>query len=171
MREYQLVRSRRKTVAPDRKRMAAWRCVRRGSFPEMDRRLCGSKGKLDSKENRRAGPKEANRRELTRRRKPPLKEAGQEYLPERALGAFPRDRIGSLPGQGLGAKTRWAPARGKNSVCLSWRLMEKPPEVIDYVIIHELCHTVHHDHSREFWALVASFCRTAKGWRRRLANE
>ena len=70
-----------------------------------------------------------------------------------------------------GAKTRWGSCSGKNRICLSWRLMEKPQEVIDYVIIHELCHTEHHDHSKGFWALVEFFLpnyqalrRELKGW-------
>ena len=64
--------------------------------------------------------------------------------------------------------TRWGSCSGKNRLCLSWRLMERPREVIDYVIIHELCHTEHHDHSKGFWALVESFLPNYRALRREL---
>ena len=40
---------------------------------------------------------------------------------------------------------------------LSHRLIAADPKLIDYVIIHELCHTVHMDHSPDFYRLVESF--------------
>lgn len=52
------------------------------------------------------------------------------------------------------ATTRWGSCSGKNSICLSWHLVMVPPAVADSVIIHELCHTVFHDHSSSFWSLV-----------------
>ena len=54
-----------------------------------------------------------------------------------------------------GAKTRWGSCSGKNSVNFSWRLVTAPPAAVDYVVLHELCHLVHHDHSPAFWALVS----------------
>ena len=52
------------------------------------------------------------------------------------------------------ARSRWGSCSGKNSVNLSWRLVLCPMEVVDYVIVHELSHIAHHDHSPAFWALV-----------------
>lgn len=54
------------------------------------------------------------------------------------------------------AKTRWGSCTGKNVVSLNWKLIMMPQEIMDYVIVHELCHTVHHNHSKNFWHLVES---------------
>lgn len=55
------------------------------------------------------------------------------------------------------AKTRWGSCSAAKSVNLSHRLIAADPKLIDYVIIHELCHTVHMDHSHDFYRLVENF--------------
>lgn len=55
------------------------------------------------------------------------------------------------------ARTRFGSCSGKNSISFSWRLMQYPPEAIEYVVVHELCHIRHHDHSAAFWAEVSRF--------------
>ncbi len=55
------------------------------------------------------------------------------------------------------AKTRWGSCSYKNSLNFSLYLIMAPPEVIDYVILHELVHTVHKNHSENFWNMVKSF--------------
>lgn len=57
-----------------------------------------------------------------------------------------------------GANTRWGSCSRSGSINFTWRLVMAPEEVIDYVIIHELAHLVHHNHSQKFWALVAAYC-------------
>ena len=52
------------------------------------------------------------------------------------------------------SKTRWGSCTGRNTISLSLHLMQVPEHLQDYVILHELCHTVHHDHSPQFWALM-----------------
>lgn len=52
-------------------------------------------------------------------------------------------------------QTLWGSCNPDAVICLSWRLVMAPPEVLRYVVVHELCHLVHLDHSSRFWALVA----------------
>lgn len=53
------------------------------------------------------------------------------------------------------AKTRWGSCSGKGAVCFSFRLVQMPPPLIDYVVVHELCHLLEHNHSPRFYAHVA----------------
>lgn len=53
-------------------------------------------------------------------------------------------------------QSRWASCDANNTLEFHPRVMELPVSVQDYVIVHELCHTVEKNHTKAFWALVAS---------------
>jgi hypothetical protein len=55
-------------------------------------------------------------------------------------------------------KARWGSCRINGDIQLNWKLIMAPVAVIDYVIIHELCHLKQHNHSPAFWQLVENFC-------------
>ena len=55
------------------------------------------------------------------------------------------------------AKTRFGSCSKKGSINYSWRLMLYPPASWDYVVVHELCHLVHFDHSKAFWQTVSKY--------------
>lgn len=55
-------------------------------------------------------------------------------------------------------KTRWGSCSTRRNLNFNWRLVTFPPPVMDYVIIHELCHLEEANHSARFWQLVESYC-------------
>lgn len=52
-------------------------------------------------------------------------------------------------------RTRWGSCGPRNDINLNWLLAFAPPTVLEYVVVHELCHIRHRDHSAQFWDLVA----------------
>jgi predicted metal-dependent hydrolase len=60
-------------------------------------------------------------------------------------------------------RTRWGSCSTDGALSFNWRLVLAPLEVLDYVVVHELCHLRVPDHSPRFWGLVES---RRPGWRR-----
>lgn len=64
-------------------------------------------------------------------------------------------------------KSRWGSCNSRDELSFNYLLKMLPTWVVDYVIIHELCHLKHMNHSTKFWLLVAKYCpeyQTAKNW-------
>lgn len=53
------------------------------------------------------------------------------------------------------ARSRWGVCSSRNNIRFVWKLVMCPLEIIDYVVVHELSHIIHKNHSREFWSCVA----------------
>ena len=93
--------------------------------------------------------------------------AAKEYFPKRAAyfkqftgGSYNRITIRDQ-------KTRWGSCSAKGTLSFNWRLMLAPPAILDYVIVHELCHLTYMNHSAAFWNKVESVYpdyRAARKW-------
>lgn len=59
-------------------------------------------------------------------------------------------------------KSRWGSCSSLNNINLSLHLMKLPDELIDYVILHELAHTKHKNHSKNFWDYLETICPESK---------
>jgi len=96
-------------------------------------------------------------------------EAKQKYIPSvisKMFAAEMEERIHSINGRTIqgklgnvtlrSASSRWGSCTGRNDIMISNRLLLAPNNILDHVIIHELAHIVHKDHSIRFWRLVAA---------------
>ena len=54
-------------------------------------------------------------------------------------------------------KSRWGSCDKKGEVVFNWNIIKAPHSIVDYVVIHELCHLIHPNHSKDFWQLVYRF--------------
>lgn len=67
-------------------------------------------------------------------------------------------------------RTRWGSCSQKGNLSLNWKVIIAPPEVIDYVILHELLHMKEMNHSKRFWKLVNNYCPTWRDHRKWLRS-
>lgn len=54
----------------------------------------------------------------------------------------------------VNSKVKWGSCSSKKILSFNWRLAFAPMDVIEYVVVHELCHLIEMNHSKKFWALV-----------------
>mgnify|MGYP004525420435 FL=1 len=153
---YEIIRSRRRTVALEvtREGKVLVRAPLRMPQTEIDRFVAAHAAWLE-KAQARVAARQAAHPPLTEEQREALRQTAKALLPQRVahyaavMGVTPASvRITS-------AKTRFGSCSGKNGLCFSLYLMQYPQEAIDYVVVHELAHIRHHDHSPAFYAEVA----------------
>ena len=85
-----------------------------------------------------------------------LTEQAKEYIPKRV--SYYASLLGVHPGRITirGQKTRWGSCSAKGNLNFNCLLMLTPSEVIDSVVVHELCHLLEMNHSKEFYKKVLS---------------
>jgi predicted metal-dependent hydrolase len=67
-------------------------------------------------------------------------------------------------------KTRWGSCSAKNNISLNMNLVRLPRKLQDYVILHELVHTKHKNHSKKFWAEIDRYVGDGKRLRKEIKN-
>lgn len=159
---YEIIRSKRKTygisVAPGGK--VTVRIPLRGSerfavsmAEEKKEWIVKSVRKMQAVEQR---PSQKEKTPYERRLEAPYRQAAKEYIPKRV--AFFAGELGVTYGTITirDQKTRWGSCSSKGNLSFNWCLILAPPKVLDYVVVHELCHRREMNHSPRFWALVES---------------
>lgn len=99
-----------------------------------------------------------------------LARKAKQYIPDRtsylaSLHGFRTGRI-SIKGQ----KTRWGSCSRLGNLTFNYKLMAYGTDIIDYVIVHELCHLKELNHSKRFWRLVEEILPNYKELRKELRN-
>ena len=80
----------------------------------------------------------------------------QEQIKERLK--YYQSRVGTKPAKVTikEQKKRWGSCSSKGNLNFNWRAVMAPSPVLDYIIVHELCHLMHLNHSKEFWNRLSS---------------
>lgn len=153
--EYELVRSRRKSISlqikPD------GRIVVRAPFRLAKYRIDNFVMEHEAWINRQLSKVEqyqAERCEITDRQRQEGIRKAKKIFPERV--AYFADRMGVTYGRITirEQKTRWGSCSEAGNLNFNWKLVLMPPEVLDYVVVHELAHRKEMNHSERFWKVV-----------------
>jgi hypothetical protein len=141
----------------------------------------GSKREAEDFARRQAGWVEAQRARLVTERPEAEPSDLDRNVLARAKNELPARLLELAARHGLSVsrvsirnqRWRWGSCSRSGHICLNWRLVQMPPPVRDYVMIHELMHLRRMDHSPRFWKLVAAACpdyKTARDWLRHHAR-
>lgn len=100
-----------------------------------------------------------------------LADRAKEVIPERA--AYFAEKIGVAYGRITirNQKTRWGSCSSKGNLNFNCLLMLAPPEVLDYVVVHELCHRKEMNHSDRFWHEVEKVLPDYRRWQKWLKDN
>lgn len=68
-------------------------------------------------------------------------------------------------------KTLWGSCSYKNNINYNWKVIMAPLDIVDYLVVHEMCHIIHKNHSKDFWNLVESIISDYKERRKWLREK
>ena len=158
--DYQLIRSKRKTIAIEVKKdctvvvRAPEKCNARIIDAFVEKNAKWIENALLKAEKRKSL---ADSYAVAPEDKAEYKKRAEEYLPGRVK--YWSEITGLVPSYVhiTSAEKRYGSCNGKNGICFSYRLMAYPPETVDYVILHELAHIIHKNHSQNFYMYIKEF--------------
>lgn len=83
------------------------------------------------------------------------------------------ERTGLMPSkiQLREPSTLWGSCSSRAVISLNWKMIVFSPNLIDYILVHELCHLKHFDHSQKFWELLSSYCCDVKSSRKAITTQ
>lgn len=81
----------------------------------------------------------------------------REYLSDRIDHYTEQMGVGYEALELRNQRTRWGSCSTGGTISLNWRLIMAPPEIVDYLVVHELAHLTEHHHGRAFWQLVGQY--------------
>lgn len=153
---YEIVRSRRRTVALEvtREGRVLVRAPLRMPQGEIERFVASHAAWLE-KAQAKVAARQAAHPPLTEQETAALRQRAKKLLPDRVAHYAAIMGVTPTSVKITSARTRFGSCSGKNGICFSLYLMQYPEEAIDYVVVHELAHIRHHDHSPAFYAEVA----------------
>ena len=102
-------------------------------------------------------PKKIEQDKILKTLKSWYKKVAKQILSERLAYVEGKVRLKSKSIRISDSKGKWGSCNSSGVICFNWRVIMLPPKVIDYVIVHELCHLVEMNHSKKFWDLVSRF--------------
>jgi predicted metal-dependent hydrolase len=85
-----------------------------------------------------------------------VKNQAKAYLPARLTALSEQTRLDYASVTIRNQRSRWGSCSIEKSINLNYKLLFLPTVLVDHILIHELCHTMHMNHSGKFWRLVAS---------------
>jgi len=173
----QIIRSKRKTVGISVKpggeiiirapRFLPQATIMSFVYQKTDWILSAYNNQKDRQPQNEAAPKDIATLALEKR----YRDAAKDYIPKRV------EYYHSLTGGNYtkitirDQKTRWGSCSTNGTLSFNYRLMLAPPRVLDYVVVHELCHLTHMNHSKDFWNMVASILPDYKEYRKWLKDN
>lgn len=86
-----------------------------------------------------------------------IKEQAKQYLLSRLQTISLQTQLSYQSAAIRGQRSRWGSCSTAKVISLNYKLIFLPTSMVDHILIHELCHTIHMNHSTKFWRLVATF--------------
>ena len=169
--EYQVIRSSRKTISLEitRDGKLLVRCPRSMTSGQIHQFVQSKTGWIEKHMAKYAASPEV--RKFTMEQIHILADKAKQIIPERVAYYAPKVGVSYGTITIRNQRSRWGSCSSLGNLNFNCLLVLAPPPVLDYVVVHELCHRKQMNHSQAFWAEVEKVCPDYKVWRKWLKEE